>query len=885
MSGQEAWGSCKDFSEAHDKFAAVPRLSPCHDLISDPEREWTVSASRSIHFASVASAVGLVFASPAFAQEAQTPPQAQTPENQAEVAERDPSEIVVTARRTEERLQDVPISITVYNQEQLANRNIVNSTDLATYTPSLAVNSRFGPEKASFAIRGFSQDLNTLPSVAVYFADVIAPRLTSNITSGNGAGVGSMFDLQNVQVLKGPQGTLFGRNTTGGAILLVPQKPTERLEGYVEGTIGNYNQMRLQAVLNVPVSDGLRIRLGIDRNARDGYLNNRSGIGPDDFNDLNYFAARLSILADLSADLQNYTIVTYSNSNTNGTVGKIAVCNRGTIPGSTGSTAVVRALECAQLDREIAAGFGFFDVENSNPNPFVKQTQWQAINTTTWDASDTLTIKNIISYGQAREKYSFSLNGDNTPFPFVTTYPGPDTGQGNQWTFTEELQFQGRTSNDRLTWQAGAYMERSSPIGGADGQEQYTTVFGICTDVYAFKCNPLAFGPFVIGSVGVAKNVYYYRNYGLYAQGTFKLTEQLSITAGIRNTWDWLKEDADNVRVIPSPNGPISFSCSRAVTPSPNPGAALLTSGACTRTFKTKSNKPTWLIDVDYKPTEDILLYAKYARGYRGGGINEANVGAETWDPETIDSYEVGAKASFQGAVEGTFNIAGFWNEFKDQQASVFIPQCVATARPTCTNPAFTGINGIQNVGRSRLRGVEIDATILPFRDLRIDVGYAYLDAKVTGGSVPFCDNSRFECALASFLTPGSVLPFAPKHRITATGTYTLPLDESLGEISIGATFTHTAKQFFSHANDAAFAAGAIPFNPSIIPATSLLNLNLNWRGVAGTPLDLAMFATNVTNKKYFVASTNALSTTGAEFIILGEPRIVGARLKYRFGD
>src|SRR5437867_5174066 len=182
------------------------------------------------------------------------PPAAQ---NQPQATEENPAEIVVTARRREERLQDVPISITVYTPEQLANRNIVNSTDLATYTPSLAVNGRFGPEKASFSIRGFSQDLNTLPTVAVYFADVIAPRLTSNITSGNGAGVGAMFDLQNVQVLKGPQGTLFGRNTTGGAILLVPQKPTDRLEGYVEGTIGNYNEMRLQAVLNVPVNDKL----------------------------------------------------------------------------------------------------------------------------------------------------------------------------------------------------------------------------------------------------------------------------------------------------------------------------------------------------------------------------------------------------------------------------------------------------------------------------------------------------------------------------------------------------------------------------------------------------------------------------------------------------
>ena len=806
---------------------------------------------------------------------------ANPPTAQQSTEETNANEIVVTARRSEERLQDVPISITVYNPEQLANRNIVNSTDLATYTPSLAVNGRFGPEKASFSIRGFSQDLNTLPTVAVYFADVIAPRLTSNITSGNGAGVGAMFDLQNVQVLKGPQGTLFGRNTTGGAILLVPQRPTDRLEGYVEGTIGNYNEMRLQAVLNVPINDKLKIRLGIDRNTRDGYLHSRSGIGPDNFNDVNYFSARASVLADLTDDLQNYTIFTYASSDTNGTVGKIAVCNRGVV---SGSAIALRNMECAQLDAEAAAGFGFHDVENSDRDAFLKQTTWQVLNTTTWHASDALTIKNIFSYGQARERYSFNINGDNILFPFVTTYPGPNHGQGNQWTFTEELQFQGRAFNDRLNWQAGAYMERSNPIGGHGGQEQYTSTFGRCTDVHAFKCTLLSFG-----AVGVAKNVYWYRDYGLYAQGTFKLTDQFSLTAGIRNTWDWVKEAGDNIRVGASPAGPTSFSCSRGA-PNAALGAALLTNGVCTRTFITKSHKPTWLIDLDYKPTSNILLYAKYARGYRGGGINEANFGAETWQPETIDSYEIGAKTSWHHAgVSGSFNIAAFLNDFKDQQTSVFIPQCVPLGSPggraTCTAPAFTGINGIQNVGKSRLKGVEVDATLMPFRGFRLDFGLAYLSAKVTGGSVPFCDNAHFECAAASFLAPGSILPFAPQTRMTVTGTYTLPLDPSLGEISIGATFTHTDEQFFSHADDSFFNAGIIPFNPSLLPATDLLNLNFNWKGIAGTPLDLAIFATNVTKEKYWVGAGNALTTTGADFIILGEPRMVGARLKYHFGE
>jgi iron complex outermembrane recepter protein len=274
-----------------------------------------------------------------------------------------------------------------------------------------------------------------------------------------------------------------------------------------------------------------------------------------------------------------------------------------------------------------------------------------------------------------------------------------------------------------------------------------------------------------------------------------------------------------------------------------------------------------------------MLVYAKWARGFRGGGVNEANFGIETWNPEKLDTYEIGAKASFRGNISGNLNFAAFWNNFTDQQTSVFIPAC--TNAPTC---APTGINGIQNVGTSRIRGVELDGT-LTFGNFRLDFGYAFLDAKVTGGRVPFCDNTRFICAQAGFLSSGSTLLFAPKHRVTVTATYTLPLDESVGEISIGGTFTHTDRQFQSHTLDLPFSLGVIPENYGLLPATDLLNLNLNWKGIAGSPVDLALFATNVTNQKYRVATAGGLPSTGGEFILVGEPRMFGARLRYRFGQ
>lgn len=822
-----------------------------------------------------ASALGAIVGVPAAAQ-------AQAQSAGARAAEADA--IVVTARRVEENVQDVPISITVFTQDQLEARNITSTTDLATYTPGLSLNGRYGPDKASFVIRGFSQELNTLPTVGVYFADVVAPRLQSNIGGGNGAGPGYLFDLQNVQILKGPQGTLFGRNTTGGAILLVPRRPSDYVEGYVEGTYGNYDQKRVQAVLNVPLAETFKVRMGVDRNKRDGYSKNRTGIGPDAFNDIDYIAARVSMLAELTPDLENYTIASYVKSDTNGTVPRLAYCNNGQVPGSVGSIglgALLRTSICNQIDTETAGGYGYYDVSNNVENPFVKSRTWQVSNTTTWLASDTLTVKNIISYSEARERYSFNLDGDNVAFPFVVTYPGPGRNQGSQSTFTEELQFQGRSSNDTFQWQAGGYVERSSPIGS---QEQYAQVLANCSDPYAFEC--ATFSPF-ISSVSVSRNNYKYRNYGIYAQGTYNFTEQLALTLGARNNWDKASVNADNIRVVPSLNGPVAATCSRAVTPSPNPGVfSLLTSGVCTREFSTKSSKPTWLVNLDYEPTPDILVYAKWARGYRGGGVNEANFGIETWDPETVDDFELGVKASWRGPVSGNVALGGYWNEFRDQQATVTIPQCAPTGQPgdPCTQPVPTGINGIQNLGKSRMRGVEIDASVFA-GPVRLDVGYSYLDAKVVSASLPSCSRASFDCDNASFLQGGQRLPLSPKNRLTLTGTFTLPVDESVGDISFSATYTHTDSQITTYSNASAFAAGAIPFDAGIAPATDLLNLNLNWRDVAGAPIDLAVFATNVTKEKYYVAAANGLSSLGGEAIITGQPRFYGVRAKFKFGN
>jgi iron complex outermembrane receptor protein len=763
-------------------------------------------------------------------------------------------DIIVTARRSEERLQDVPISITVLNAQDITNRNIYNAVDLGSYVPSLAVDNKFGPEKASFAIRGFTQETKTAPSVGVYFADVIAPRGNSGTGGGNGAGVGSFMDLQNVQVLKGPQGTLFGRNTTGGAILLVPSKPTDKLEGWFEETLGDYNLRREQAVLNVPLSDSFRVRAAIDENQRDGYLHNRSGIGPSRLANTNYFAGRLSIVGDLTPNLENYTIATFSRSHTYGNTARVTLCNP--------APSFFSTLACGQIARQNAQGNGFWDVENSVAHPQELLEQWQVINTTTWKTTDTLTIKNIASYGEFRERADFSLSGDDFQLggaffiPYVQISTPPDGYAEAESTVTEELQFQGRTGNNRLNWQAGAYLEISKPLSFA---ETRGTILLNCSNPSAFQCfSPL--GP-TTGSISAANQKDSFNNKGIYAQGTYKLLDQLSVTAGIRYTIDRAYTIAESESItFPAPNTPVAR-CLNSL----QFGTGIVTSQAqCHQNFELKSQKPTWLVDLDYKPIHDMLFYGKWSRGYRAGSINPNNAGLEISQPETVDTYEVGNKTSFRGPIPGYIDVAGFYNNFRNQQLAV-------NATPL---PAYVGILGgaqpIVNAGKSRIWGIEVDSSISPFTGLKLDAGYTYLNTRLLQFTVP--TSPLYNITPTS--TVGSPLGLSPKNRYTVSAHYTLPLAPSIGRISFGATFNHT---------DSNLATSPVVSPLYLLAPSNLLDVDARWNSVMGTRFDLSFFMTNVTNQKLILFPTTTYYTLDFEGGHLNEPRMFGFRLRHTF--
>jgi iron complex outermembrane receptor protein len=819
-------------------------------------------------FASTALAIGL--GAPMAVQAADAP------QNQPSATEL--QEVVVTATRKEEKLQNVPISITAFSQAQLAQHNITNGEDLVEYTPSLSSVNYLGTTNTTFGLRGFQQVIGTQPAVGVYFADVVMPRGAANeMTIGDGAGPGYFFDLQNVQVLNGPQGTLFGRNTTGGDILLVPNRPNHNFGGYVETEFGNYADQRIQAVVNLPLSDTLAIRIGVDHHSRDGYLRNTTDIGPTNFNDINYTAVRASVLWNITPTLENYTVFSYLADRSNGTDLKLNTATPSASP-FFGTLAA----------DELARNPGFYSVDSNQANAEDHEWQWQVINTTTWHATDDLTIKNIASYAELQldlassvfgvnlfansaalqslglpAAYANALAGLNPPIQFTTSDPLPGGHTGYQSTMTEELQVQGYAFDRRLNYTAGLYTEGSMPLGPVG------SISPALISCNGFQCaNAVSFGGPPIGGNNTTEAETGFHNYGVYIQAGFNITDQLTLTGGFRYTWD--RESVNSQRISYdygfslTPQAPLFAFCTV------NPGGAL----PCADLAVSKSSAPTGLVELQYKPTADIMAYAKYSRGYRAGGVQvQAPASIPTFQPEHLNAYEVGFKTQWRSVVRGTFNVAGFYNTLSSQQISVGY-----AALPTALFLPFT--TGIVNAGSSKIYGVELQGSIKPTESTRVDFGYTYLKTEITAiGNVGVPASTGYFAA--SVPLKGDPQTNAPENKFTLTGAYTLPIPADAGDLTVSATFNYTDPQATGYTQRDA--SGKLT-GLSLIKAIQLLDLNLDWRHVGGSPVDLSVFANNVLARHYYLTGIDETSSLGFSVAQVGMPRMFGVRLRYNFG-
>lgn len=401
-------------------------------------------------------------------------------------------EIVVTARRREESLQNVPVSITAITGEALAAGGVKNVVDLQFKTPGLTTVGAGGSRTQTvFAIRGQTQAYGgSFPGVISYFADV---PITNQAAT-------PFLDLQNVQVLKGPQGTLFGRNTTGGAVLFNPQRPTSDFGGYAMVKAGNYNLRQAEGALNVPIiSDVLSVRFAAQRIKRDGYtLNITDGSYRDN---VNSHAYRASLLFSPSESFTNYLVVDAAGAHDSGGSFMLNSVRPNSI------TALVYPDILQYVQDQIARGprrIGS-DVDTSN-----KFKQLIVINSATYEFSPNFSIKDIFGFQSFSQKYT--TDQDGSAFNILWF---PITAHNHL--ITNEFQGLGTALNGKLNLIAGVYYEKSSPSGSNAAAAR------------------------VFGTIYSASNASYDSSKAVYAQATYDLggiLPGLKFTAGGRYTWD-----------------------------------------------------------------------------------------------------------------------------------------------------------------------------------------------------------------------------------------------------------------------------------------------------------------------------------------------------------
>jgi len=401
------------------------------------------------------------------------------------------SQIVVTARRREEALQEVPLAITALSTEDLAEANITRMEDLSAMVSSLSISVSQGrAHTPAFAIRGQRQNLNYItndPSVGIYVAEAV---------QGRPYGLGqSLFDLESVQVLKGPQGTLFGRNTTGGAILFQPRRPTlGQFDGYAQIRMGNYDLIEAQGAVSVPLNDIAALRVGFNRMVRDGYVKNVTT--GNNMNDEDSTAARAVLLVEPSDGFKNTTYFDFFHANQLGSAQRITAVNPAGLAGRRGFD-VILADQTQRL--------GYYETEGTHDGKSSGR-NLGVTNVMEIELSPSLTFKNIANYREIQSYEFQNLVGTVQELLGVV-----DDQDSNQYSF--EAQLLGENEAGTLTWILGGYYF----------QEKGTRI--TLTSVLGGTPNP---------RTGIGKN----KSYSVFGQADYELVENLKATLGLRYTWD-----------------------------------------------------------------------------------------------------------------------------------------------------------------------------------------------------------------------------------------------------------------------------------------------------------------------------------------------------------
>ena len=755
-------------------------------------------------------------------------------------------EITVTARRKEESLQSVPVSVTAFTAESLRERSISTTQDLQMSTPGVYLSGSGGNENVVYQIRGQSKALSgpSSPAVVSYFAEV------PDVTFGSSV---PQYDISSVQVLKGPQGTLFGRNTTGGAVLYTPAAPTYDFGGNVSLKAGNYADHETQAVLNLPLVDQkFAVRLAGDLHQRDGYTQNL-GVGGA-LDNVNSKAMRISFLAEPTAGFRNVTIFDYYQNDYNGDgVNLIAVAPGETLLAELGIQSALQHQLALQQAR------GPFVVD-ADPADYTHNRREGITNRTDVDVGS-IQLVNIFGYRLTHLSYFINVDGA----PAITTdgtgaYPAGvplifirGSLDSNVKQISDEFQIKGKLFDGKLDWLAGLFYLHDEPTGAQGNFVGFAQIVG----------TPTA-GPGYNFLTDTSKAAFLHATYDLSS-----VAQGLAFEAGVRYT----KDD------ITSCTGTgLTNTNSGTVQPGDCTAGAADITGASTNSAS--SSAPTWSVGVNWQLDKDLFTYLVTRRGYQAGGINSPTlIGRlapfQSFNPETVTDVELGLRSDWRiGGAAMRFNASVFSGWYDHVQAALTgvqtSPLCTPTnngpgVSPTGScNPANDPAGGtlLVNIGKSKVSGIDLDGEIALTRSLAFTYSANFLDPQSTSVTVP--------ASLAPYVAAGGI-PFNMTARRTFAGgaRYQLPIPDDLGQVVLNAEEYYTSQIMFTSAN---------------LPPYAVLNMRLDWNNVEGHPLDLSLFVRNALNREYYATPVASGAFLGLTTAIPGPPRMFGGEFRVRFG-
>ena len=758
--------------------------------------------------------------------------------------------VVVTAQKRAQDIQTVPITVNAFSGETLRQSNISSVNDLQTITPSLVVyNSGSGASDTTFKIRGVGttgSNPGLEGAVGTFIDGVYRNR--------SGLALGDLFDIERIEVLEGPQSTLFGKNTSAGALNILTNVPTEGLSGFAEATVSNYGGYKFDGWVNIPIADTLLTRWDGLYNKRDGFIKEiNSG---QTMNDRDRYFLKGQALWTPTEAVSLRVIADFAHGNEH-CCGVISV-NTSTSP----YTSLVNFLEAANGNALTAGNRHKYAISGNKGAPINNFQDMGISAELNWQLSDTVKLTNIVAYRDYKQNGSGDLDATGADVLNSTSSGFKDH------VLSEELRLSGRVDFNSgvksLDWLAGVYYTDEtirSHLTLSTGQDAgnywcgvvthavFTVVLPACyvgnAATFTIPAVPFLGGAFNLFQPGTGDVQNFYQDgesWSGFAQGTLNITDKLAVTGGLRYSHDH-KSAHDTI---------VSTSLTGGLFPTVPPSPVYPYSQAGS------SNALTGTANIQYFWSDTLMTYASYSRGYKSGGFNLNEtaggvVGATlpqdpSFKPETSDNYEGGIKSKW-------------WNNRLLVNATAFYEKL--------HNLQVLNFDGIAyhiyNVTEGTSKGFEVQTEAALFPGFKINGSVTYADTRYDAGAT-------FVTSSGTANLVGKHFTNAPLWSTSAGATYSFPIGGS------GFTGVLHGDVFYGGPRN----TGTVQKSEKRQNGYALANL----RATLVAPDDrweVAAWCQNCTDTRYVGVVYDAFVPLGGYDAFVGNPQVYGVTASVRF--